>query len=421
MEPIAVGEGGMVEEAQVLTKRTDEEQKLLRAAETIRPELNIEKHADFIFIPSHSKNVGKPRSRTWLETLPDGTKVKATISIETMGGKTPTTKTRKVYLALQKLTEDNGWNEDERTHFSLYDVSQIVGLKWAGTKTVKEIRGELLKLRGNLITWNYSFTDEDGHKIAALDTFNILDHLKIIEKRERTTNQLFLSLSSFRFHEEIRKNLKANHRKPTNLVALEIQGEIASVLYARLDVILADKPQYERATTGLFQDLQLEGSDYHKPSVRKRKLEKATAELEGKPISTGILSFSFEKTADGKDWKLIARKLPFFATKPRAVIPQRVAPANPSEAIPYLAQDIGHTIGQHETNHPLYLLLCNTYSQDVLYQALSEWKADGGREARNPRGYFMAILHRIAHERGKLWLNKNCPADCKYRPPIHTA
>ena len=28
----------------------------------------------------------------------------------------------------------------------------------------------------------------------------------------------------------------------------------------------------------------------------------------------------------------------------------------------------------------------------------------------------MAILHRIAHRYGKLWLNKNSPEDCKYRP-----
>ncbi len=30
----------------------------LKKAEIIRPELNIEKHADFIFAPSHSKNLG---------------------------------------------------------------------------------------------------------------------------------------------------------------------------------------------------------------------------------------------------------------------------------------------------------------------------------------------------------------------------
>ncbi len=412
--------GGQGMETAVSVPLTQEqiEHEIENTFKTVRPELNIEKHADFIFIPSHSKNVGKPRSRTWLETLPDGTKVKATIYLDPVREKTPTTKTRKIYLALQMLIEEKGWNEDERTHFSFYEISQIIGLKWHGNKTVKEIRDELFTLGAIPITWQYSFTDEQGNRVAMLDMFHFLDSLKIIEKKDRASNQLFLSLSSFRFHEEIRKNLKANRTKPTNLVALELKGEIASVLYARLDIILADKTYYERTTAGLFDDLHLEGDKYRYPSARKQNLEKATKELEGKPISTGVLHIRLEKTSDGKDWKLIARKdsLPHKDHKPRFVFAQRVAPPNPPEAIPYLAQDIGSTIGQQEKNHPLYILLCKTYSSDILYQALSEWKADGGREARNPRGYFMAILHRIAHQYGKLWLNKNCPEDCKYRP-----
>lgn len=391
------------------------ERELEKAFEYVRPDLNIEKHADFIFAPAHSKNLHKPRSRTWIETLPDGTKVKATIFLDPVRGRTPTTKTRKVFLALQKLLEENGWNDDERTHFSLYEVATTVGWKWSGGRSVKKIRDELFTLGAVPITWQYSFVDENGHKVGLLDMFHILDSLRIVEKKDRASNQLFLSLSSFRFHEEIRKNLKANHRKPTNLTALEIQGEIASVLYARLDIVLANRPQYEHATAGLFQVLQLEGEKYRYPSARKQNLEKAVKELEGKPISTGTLHLSIEKTADGKDWKLVAKKEP-FPEKPRVLIGQRVAPANPPEAIPYLAEDIARTIGQQEVNHRLYTLLCNTYSSDVLYQALSEWKADGGREARNPRGYFMAILHRLAHLRGKLWLNKNCPLECKYRP-----
>ena len=39
--------------------------------EIIRPELNIEKHADFIFIPSHSKKVREPRRRTGALVMDD--------------------------------------------------------------------------------------------------------------------------------------------------------------------------------------------------------------------------------------------------------------------------------------------------------------------------------------------------------------
>ena len=402
--------------AVIPTTQKEQSKELDAVFRYLRPELNIEKHADFIFAPAHSPNAHKSRSRSWVETLPDGSKVKASVLIESVRGRTLTTKTRKVYLALQQIREDKGWNNEEKTHFSLYEISKIAGLKWAGKKTSKDIRNELLQLRIVPFIWQYSFTDKDGHKVQALDTFNILDHLKIYEKRDRNTDQLFVSLSNFRFNEEIRKNLKANKTKPTNTIALKIKGEIASVLYARLDVLLADKTRYERTTVGLFQDLRLEGTKYRYPSARKQNLTKAVNELDGLPISTGTLSLSIKKTANGKDWKLIADKKP-MSRKPPPLIPERVTDANPPDAIPYLAQDIGSTIGQQETNHPLYILLAKVYTQDILYQALSEWKADGGREARNPRGYFMVILHRISHQRGKLWLRKNCPETCKYRNP----
>jgi len=399
MEDAETGEGTQLS---IPTTQEEQSRELEEAFETIRPDLNIEKHADFIFAPAHSKNLHKPRSRTWIETLPDGRKVRASIYIDTFRQKTPTTRTRKVYLALQKLTEDKGWNDEERTNFSLYEISNIVGWKWNGKRTIRELRDELLRLRGNLFTWQYSFTGDDGHKVGLLDTFNILDHLKILEKKDRATNQLFLSLSSFRFHEETRKNLKANHTKPTNLTALKIQGEIASVLYARLDIIMADKTHYERLTEGLFKDLYLEGdTEYRYPSGRKRKLEKAIKEIEGKPISTGVIHLTIERAKETKDWKLVVRKLPFPDETKKVHIPERVGPANPPEAIPLLANDIAETIGQREKNHPLYTRLCKTYTAE---------------EARNPRGYFMAILHRIAHQHGKLWL-KECQPHCKYQQP----
>src|SRR5713101_6202287 len=97
MEDIEGGEGM---ETAITLPATQEElgKEIEKTFKTVRPELNIEKHADFIFAPSHSKSLGKPRSRTWLETLPDGTKVKASIILEPFRGKVPTTKTRKVYL-----------------------------------------------------------------------------------------------------------------------------------------------------------------------------------------------------------------------------------------------------------------------------------------------------------------------------------
>jgi len=412
MEDAEMGEG-----TQLAITQEEQSRELEKVLRTVRPDLNIEKHADFIFAPAHSRNLHKPRSRTWIETLPDGRKVKATIHLEPFQGKIPTTKTRKVFLALQRLWEDKGWNDREETLFSIHEVSDTIGLKWAGKKTVREIRNELRQLNGTTTIWQHSFVSESGERTSLEQPFRILENYKLFTKEARDPNQLYLALSSFRFHEEIRNNLKANHTKPTNLIALTIKGEIASVLYARLDIIMADKTHYERLTEGLFNDLYLEGDKYRYPSARKQNLEKAIKELEGISISTGVIHLTIERAKETKDWKLVVRKAPFPNEAKKVHIPEHVGPANPPEAVQFLANDIAETIGQEEINHPLYIRLCKTYTADILYQALSEWKADGGVEARNPRGYFMAILHRIAHQRGKLWLNKECSSPCKYAPP----
>lgn len=404
----------------VAVQMTQEEKarEIRKIEEVIRPELNIEKHADFIFAPSHSRNLHKPRARTWLEHRPDGTKVKATIQLEPFQGKIPTTKTRKVYLALQKLTQEKGWTEEERTIFSAHEAVEAMGLQWKGKISLRELRKELLQLMFTPMIWHHSFLTETGERVSLEQPFRILDDYKLFTKEARNPKQLYLALSSFRFHEEIRKNLKANHTKPTNLVALEIQGEIASVLYARLDILMADKTHYERNTTALFQDMYLEGGEYRYPSGRKRNLEKAIRELEGKPISTGTLHLALAKTIDGKDWKLVATKRarPAAEEKTSVHIPERVGEANPPEAIPYLVADLAALIGGLEKNRRFYELIFKTYHTDLVYQAMAEWKADGGREAHNPCAYFVAILHRLAHQKGKLWLFRPCPEYCKHRP-----
>lgn len=397
------------------TSQDDKAKELAKTFQIIRPELNIEKHADFIFAPSHSKSLNKPRKRAWIETLPDGRQVEASLLIEPFQGKTLTTKARKVYLALHKLWEEKGWDDEERTIFSASEVTDTIGWKWHGSKSLKEIRSELRHLRGNLFIWEFSWVEENGHRVSLEQPFSILDDYRLVTKQSRNPNQLFLALSSFRFHEEIRKNLKANRTKPTNLdVVLSIKGEIASVLYAHLDIILADKDHYERTTAGLFGDLRLEGEkEYLYPSGRKRKLEKAIKELQGKPISTGVLRLSLAKTRDGKDWKLVAKKTPLKDEKQKVLTGRIVPPANPLEDISYLVQEMATTLGGLPKYHRLYEKLLKTYPYEMVYQALSEWRTDGGRGAEKPIAFFLGILHRLAHFRGKLWI-KSCPPDCKY-------
>ena len=67
----------------------------------------------------------------------------------------------------------------------------------------------------------------------------------------------------FRFDDFILKNLLANYTKPVLLdTVLSFESEIAQILYTYLDLILYDKPTYERRTKELFEDLELNGKTY---------------------------------------------------------------------------------------------------------------------------------------------------------------
>lgn len=387
--------------------------------EIIRPELNIEKHADFIFIPAHSKKVRQPRRREGWVTLTDGSKQKSYLEIApVVGGKTPTTTTRKIYLALQRLYEEKQQDEklqpDGSMVLSSKEIANAAMLSWAGSKTIRAIHEEISTLRKCIFEWVNTFVAPNGEKYEVLDHANIVDKYKYVSKKERhSAQQQFNAAHQVRFSEHIRNNLEANKTKPVNYTTvMSIQGELALVLYTRLDIILADKDQYSRKSKGLFEDINIAGErEYKYPFGRKRKLEKAIKELDGKCISTGILKLKLERTADGADWKLIARKISVLPAPNKT---KQVPFANLPVMVPILAQDIGDVVGSYNQNQRLYETLAIHYPADWIYQAISEYKADA-HEVKSPARFFLSIIHRIAHQRGREWI-KPCDEDCKHRP-----
>jgi hypothetical protein len=379
----------------------------------VRPELNIEKHADFIFAPAHSKTLNRPRKKTWAIQLKNGQKAAAYLLIQPIyGGKTFTTKTRKVYLALTQLWEQRR-RGDDTVLFSAREIANMLGIKWAGKRVAKEIYKEIEALRSCIFTWQYSFIDPNGDKISLLDHINILDKFSYVSREIRKENvHKFQGLHLIRFSEPIRANLKSNKTKPTYFdIILSIKGEIASVLYARLDIILSSNEFYERTSKGLFDDLHLEGEKGYKyASQRKQKLEKAMKEIAGKEISTGMLSLKLEKTVDGTDWKLVARRvIPLLSPKKSRLL----SPANPSEIVPLLVEDIGEVIGNVQQKRRLYETFAVYYPASLIHRALSEYKADV-KDPKNSGRVFTAILHRLAHEVGRGWI-RPCDDSCRYQ------
>ena len=388
------------------------------AYEIVRPEINLEKHADLVFSPSHSRGLDKERSRSWEKKLPNGNTVAASLVVQPYKNKRPTIKTRRVYLGLYKLQELKGNDTNATTSISFRELADVLSTGWHGSTTVREFTRELYQLRFSPFIVRGIF-EKQYEAVEREDSFTILQHLRIVRRKDLQTNELFDAKCEFAFHEYLQDHLRKNRTKPTLLIAARLQGEIASLLYSRLDIFLSEHERYERRTEGLFQeDLGLVGKKYRYPSGRKQNLKKATDELNGKPISTGILNVTIEKTADGKDYKLVAWKTP-FPPDIRPVINNlikstRLRLANPATEIPYIVTEMEKTLGQHPTKQRLFELIAKKYPHyPVIDHALAEYRADKP-DKHHPLKYFQTILHRKAHLHGYDWI-RPCSTDCSMR------
>ncbi len=356
----------------------------------VRPELNTSKFADFIFPPSHANNLYKSRSKEWNITLPDGTEGKASLKVSPPEGiKSPTHQTYKILLALFDL-----WHEkrsaDGALICSLRDICSRLHIKMTG-KAAQAIVKELDVIRGAYLSWRFSFINDRGEG-QSLRPMNILEDFQYDEWTPNA--EKFKSRVYIKFNKNIQRNLEANKTKPINLSVLRaIKGEIASVLYTRLDIILSTRDRYERSTKGVFSDLQLDSEKYRYPSRRKAKLIPIMNELDGKRLSTGhVLSLSLEKTVDHKDWKLVCTRGSMLMNRKTA---RSILPVNEPDLAEYLAEEIGAVVGDLETHRQLYTTLARFYSQTLIYRAIGEYKEATTADVRYPRRFFTTIVHRL--------------------------
>jgi hypothetical protein len=284
-----------------------EETAIEPSARKIRAELNLEQWS--IWLPSNSNREAKPRVLRREIVTPTGDKVIAEVEIATSRRGTLTTEDQKTYYALVEHHQKNR-RPDNIAYFSLRGLSKSLAKKW-GSRTIETLTDSLTRLRANTIVWRNSYLDsETGKAHETLDFFNIITDLKIITTKQggHTTR----AEGYFKLNDSIIANLERNHTKPVLLdVVLGFKSEVAQILYTQLDRILSrDITTYEKRTKELFEDIGLEGKKYAYPAGRKQLLEPAIAELENAPLSNGatIASVTLQKTADGKDYKLVAKR-----------------------------------------------------------------------------------------------------------------
>jgi hypothetical protein len=259
-----------------------------------------------IWQPSNSRSK-KSRTLSREITTSTGDKLVSEVTIgyvDKIG--TITTEDQKTCYALMKIWEENG-KPLEETFFSLRRLAKILNKKW-GTNVIQATTNSLTRLRAVPLILNNAYYDSISKEtLESLETFNILEDLKIIKKKR--DGHVTHEGGYFKLNDLIIKNLLNRHSKPVLLnTVLNFRSEIAQLMYTHADLILFRRNRYERRTQELFfDDFGLVGeTEYRYKSGRKRRIEKALPELQGIPLTSGQLeSVTLKKTEDGKDYKVV--------------------------------------------------------------------------------------------------------------------
>jgi|GEM_PF-3578234 len=304
-------------------------------ADPIRAELNIEKWPA-LWRPAHSPRTATVRVLEREQTLKDGTHLRARVEVGFSHLGELTTEDQKTYYALVKHWEEGG-RSAQQTFFSIRALARSLCKRW-GTNVITSITDSLRRLRATPVSWENAYFDSGHHEtLEEIEMFNVLAELKIV--RRKVDGQITREAGYFRFNDFTLNNLLANHTKPVLFeTILRFRSEVAQLLYAHLDLILANKRAYERRSKELFRDLGLTGTEYERVYERKRALERALAELKGVPLTTGMIArIGIGKTRDGSDYKVAvtkgsARSQPMPGVEADGGVATIRPPASPSTA-----------------------------------------------------------------------------------------
>ena len=403
-----------MELTRVVEAETAKQLELFEAKEITRPDVNIGKWAGLLFSSPWARDLFEVR-KIVINTTDDS---EASITIvPARDKKRPTTTTYRVFLALIQIWEQSGKPSNGRFKFSARQLAHVLKWRWAGRDTAERIQEQLSILNGTTIDWARSFYAGD-----VLDTLNeemsLIDAKSYLKRESMTNREFFFGQHGVRLNPDLVENMLNGKTKPVNYNAfISIRNEGAATLYNLLDNFLVRKNKWERRSLALItEDLEFSGERYQERRHRLAKLKEFVRELDGKELSSGKLSLAYERTVDGEDYKLVARKTPRIEKKR---IPPKLA--NPEDDIPYIVDDIVQ--GLHDAfrvpikpdSRKTFAVLARWYDKQILFQALSIVKADMRDTVKSPIKAFMYQVHVMAHERNLPWISP-CGPDCKKRP-----
>jgi hypothetical protein len=398
-----------------LSVEASQQLELFEAQEIVRPDINIAKWAGLIFASPWARDLYEEKEIIFQLGADRSASIRI---VPALNHKRPTTTTQRVFFTLLQIWEQAGKPANGSFSFSARQIAHLLSWKWAGRDTAERIQEHLSILNSTSIDWERSFVKGDL-KETHNDAMSLIDAKGYLKREKMINNEFFYAQHTVRLNHDLVTNMIAGKTKPFNYKAfISIKNETAAKLYNLLDNFLARKRRWERRATALiYEDLELEGARYKTAFARKAKLQEIQRELDGKELSTGTLKVSIAKTVDGKDWKLIADKIP-AVLKDRGRHPQKLA--NSKDEIPDIVEGLISALSELGTvkkdSEKVLGTLARWYSRQMLFETLSILKADyRGQIKQTPIRAFIYLAHVEAHKRGREWI-KECGSKCRHRP-----
>lgn len=381
----------------------------------VRPEYNIGKFAGHIFASPYSKDLDKPRNHQWRVKMgADGEEdVTASLSITPQyGRKTPTTTTLRVYLALLQIWTREGQPADGVVMFSARQLCEVIGWKWAGSDTARRIAEHISVLQSTGINWDWAYKNAEGATMRTVSDMNILASAEYNERKKLLKKEKFSALQRVRFNPDLVENMLKGHVRPLNYNAIRsVRNDASLNLYTKLDIYLARKTKWERRSYELFrEELNLEGKMWEKRTRRFAKLKELVSTLDGTELLSGRLRLSIEKTKDGKDYKLVARKEAIRKPKDRSHIRPIIGRGEATAIAEKVIEDIKKLPRGGSPRESYIIFLCRHYPIDFIYEALSKAKADYSQQVKTKVvNIFCYELESIVRESRDFTWHKDVP------------
>lgn len=153
-----------------------------------------------------------------------------------------------------------------------------------------------------------NYVEQDGG-VSTLDVTGLI-HGRFASSRKTPDGQLGFPWIEMVIDPVLVNAFERNDVKPIDLEVLAgFKSDVAAILYPKIDHHLATHNSVELRLDGLVEKLGLTDKQLGQRAYRLKKFKEPLSELDGKPTSSGgAMTVEAQPTADGMDWKLVAKR-----------------------------------------------------------------------------------------------------------------